>query len=73
MRGTVHRSETCDHKLPKAMGGGDEDGNLWGVCGWFHRRKTGIERAMLRAGEQSTDAEAHVAMIVQRVYGTGGA
>jgi 5-methylcytosine-specific restriction protein A len=39
-----------DHRVNAAEGGGDDDANLWALCGWHHNHKT--------AGEASRAAHA---------------
>lgn len=54
-----------DHKTPAHLGGGDDDGNLWALCGWHHGRKTGREAAAVlhsRPGRKRP-AERHPGMI----------
>jgi 5-methylcytosine-specific restriction protein A len=48
-KGIVHPGNIVDHRTPKAEGGTDEPGNLWCVCGEFHREKTQLEAARGRA------------------------
>ncbi len=37
-----------DHRIPKSMGGADDESNLWWLCRSCHSRKTGMET---RAGK----------------------
>jgi 5-methylcytosine-specific restriction enzyme A len=43
MVGIVPGDAHCDHKLPRARGGSDEDSNLQTLCKWCHSRKTAKE------------------------------
>ena len=35
-----------DHRIPRSRGGSDDDSNLQPLCGFCHKRKTALERAM---------------------------
>ena len=39
----VHLGTECDHIIPKARGGTDDDSNLQWICGEYHREKTARE------------------------------
>ena len=41
--GLVHEGKQCDHILPKAQGGTDDEFNVHYVCDAFHAAKTAIE------------------------------
>lgn len=41
--GIVHLGSECDHIIPKAAGGTDDDSNLQWICTEYHREKTAHE------------------------------
>ncbi|MFN7019901.1 MAG: HNH endonuclease [Phycisphaerales bacterium] len=49
---------TVDHLVPKAEGGGDDEGNLQGLCAACHTRKTQRDAGRARARATATRAGA---------------
>ncbi len=41
-------TKEVDHKLPRRLGGSDDDSNLQGLCSWCHKSKTAREKKYLR-------------------------
>ena len=42
-KGRVHPANHVDHRIPKAKGGTDDDGNLWAINEDCHKDKTTLE------------------------------
>ncbi|TQV76662.1 HNH endonuclease [Aliikangiella marina] len=44
-QGFIHLGSICDHIIPKAEGGTDDESNLQWVCDAYHKKKTAQEGA----------------------------
>ena len=54
--GLVHVGKDVDHRIPRAQGGNDDDGNLQTICRAVHKAKTAVE-----AKGRAWDEAAHYA------------
>ena len=57
-RRCLAKARDVDHKLSHKDGGTDDDSNLWALCEWHHRRKTGQEGGRASGIARRAKAEA---------------